>query len=81
MVSYFPILPAIAVLAIVIGAMSRYRPHSYPIRSQATRENAQAKAEIGAAANVADGTYKGSAQGFNGPVTVAVTVKRKKLPQ
>ena len=45
-VSYFPILPAIAVLAIVIGAMSRYRPHSYPIRSQATRENAQAKASL-----------------------------------
>ncbi|MDD5887188.1 MAG: FMN-binding protein [Oscillospiraceae bacterium] len=46
MVSYFPILPAIAVLAIVIGALSRYRPHSYPVRAQATRENAQAEASL-----------------------------------
>ena len=78
LVSSFPILPAIAVLAIVVGALSGYQPNEYAVRAQAQTAAVSAQAS-GSVADLADGTYTGSAEGFNGPVTVAVTVKDKKI--
>lgn len=78
-VSFFPILPAIAVLAIVVGALSGYKPATYSVRAQAQQNQAAAQAAVGAAANVADGTYTGSAQGFKSTITATVTVKNHKI--
>lgn len=78
-VSFFPILPAIAVLAIVVGALSGYKPNTYSVHAQAQQNEASAQAVVGAAANVADGKYTGSAQGFKSTITVEVTVKNHKI--
>lgn len=78
-VSFFPILPALAVIAIVVGALSGYKPNTYSVRAQAQQNNAAAQASVGAAANVADGTYTGSAQGFKSTITATVTVKDHKI--
>lgn len=78
-VSYFPILPAIAVLAIVVGALSGYKPNTYSVHAAQAQQTRVAQAAVGAAANVADGKYTGSAQGFKSTITVEVTVKDQKI--
>ncbi len=79
-IGYFPLLPALAVLAIVIGALTGYHAGTTETNVLSPHKAKAAPVSAGAV-TVADGTYRGSAEGYNGPVTVEVTVKDKKITE